>query len=188
MFADNTVLLAETEEDLQHNVREFSEAVKWHRLAMNTEKTTTMVFSRKKVDCSVEVDGRKLKNVTEQTYLGVILSEDGRMECELEKRVGAALSTAGAVRSQVLESRDLRKSAKMLVHKIMIEPTLTYGAESWVLKKREKQKVQAAEMRVLSKIAGVRRIDHVRNDDIRAQLRQELWSRWAEREKFGRNR
>ena len=33
------------------------------------------------------------------------------MECELEKRIGAALSAAGAVRSQVLESRDLSKSA-----------------------------------------------------------------------------
>ena len=28
MFADDTVLLAKTEEDLQHNVREFSETVK----------------------------------------------------------------------------------------------------------------------------------------------------------------
>ena len=141
MFADDTVLLAETEEDLQHNVREFSEAVKRHRLAMNTEKTTTMVFSRKQVDCSVEVDGRKLENVRKQTYLGVILSEDGKMDCELEKRIGAALSAAGAVRSQVFESREMSRSAKMLVYKAMIEPTLTYGAESWVLKEREKQRI-----------------------------------------------
>ena len=77
------------------------EAVKWHRMAINTEKTTTMVFSRKQVDCNVEVDGRKLENVRKQTYLGVILSEDGRMDCELEKRIRAALSVAGAVRSQV---------------------------------------------------------------------------------------
>ena len=66
MFADDTVL-AETEGDLQHSVREFSEAVKQHRLAMNTEKTTTMVTSRKQVDCSAEVDGRKLENVRKQT-------------------------------------------------------------------------------------------------------------------------
>ena len=139
VFADDTVLLAETEEDLQHNVKEFSKAVKRHRLAMNTEKTTTMVFSRKQVDCSVEVDGQKLENVGKQTYLGVILNEDGRMECELEKRIGAALSAAGAVRSQVFESRELSRSAKMLVYKAMIEPTLMYGAESWVLKEREGQ-------------------------------------------------
>ena len=111
--------------------------MKRHRLAMNTEKTTTMGFSRKQVDCSVEVDGQKLENVRKQTYLGVILSEDGRMECELEKRVGAALSTAGVVKSQVFESRELSISAKMMVYKAMIEPTLTYGAQSCVLKERE---------------------------------------------------
>ena len=80
MFADDTVLLAETEEDLQHNVKEFSEAVKQHRLAMTMEKATTMAYSRKQVNYSVEADGRKLENVWEQTYPGVILSEDGRME------------------------------------------------------------------------------------------------------------
>ena len=61
----------------------------------------------------------------------------------------------------------------MLVYKAMIEPILTYGAESWVLKERQKQRVQAAEMRVLRKIARVKRIDHMRNDDIRTQLGQE---------------
>ena len=49
----------------------------------------------------MEVDGRKLGNVRKHTYLGVILSEDGRMKCELEKRISAALSVVGAVRSQV---------------------------------------------------------------------------------------
>ena len=38
------------------------------------------------------------------------------MECEMEKRIGAALSAAGAVRSQVLESRELSRSAKMLMY------------------------------------------------------------------------
>jgi len=40
-------------------------------------------------------------------------------------------------------------------------------------KGEEEIKSQAAEMRVFRKIAGVRRMDHVRNNDIRAQLRQE---------------
>ena len=61
----------------------------------------------------------------------------------------------------------------MLVYKAMIEPTLTYSADSWVLREREKQRIQAAEMRVFREIAGVRRMNHVRNDDIRAQLSQE---------------
>ena len=174
MFADDTVLLAQTEEDLQHNVNKFSEAVKRHRLVINTEKTTTMVFSRQQeVDCKVEIEGQILTNVRKQTYLGVILSENGSLECEVENRIGAALSAAGAVKSQVWESCELSRSAKMVVYNAMIVPTLTYGAESWVLKEREKQRVQAVEMRVLRKIAGVCRTDHVRNEVIREQLGQE---------------
>ena len=67
----------------------------------------------------------------------------------------------------------MSRSAKMVVYNAMIVPTLTYGTESWVLKEREKQRVQAVEMRVLRKIAGVCRIDHVRNEVIREQLGQE---------------
>ena len=74
MFADDTVLLAQTEEDLQQNVKKFSEAVKLHRLVINTEKTTSMVFSRQQeVDCKVEIEGQVLTNVRKQTYLGVVL-------------------------------------------------------------------------------------------------------------------
>ena len=79
----------------------------------------------------------------------------------------------------------------MLMYKARIEPTLMYGTESWVLKRRKTQSIQTTEMRVLRKIAGVRRMDHVRNDNIRAQLRQEgvveqagrkrdVWKKWVE--------
>ena len=116
MFANDTVLLAQTEEDVQHNVNKFSEAVKWHRLVINTENSTTMVFSRQQVDCKEEIEGQILTNVRKQTYLGVVLSENGRLECELENRIGTALSAAGAVKSRVWESRELSRSAKMLVY------------------------------------------------------------------------
>ena len=52
-------------------------------------------------------------------------------------------------------------------------PTLTYGCESWVRKEREKSRLQATEMRVLRKIAGVSRLDHVRNETVRDRLRVE---------------
>lgn len=95
MFTDGTVPLAETEEDLQHKVRQLNEAVKRHGLAMNAAKLTTMISCRKHVDYNVEVVGRKMANVREKTYLGIVLSEDGRMECELKKIIGAALSAIG---------------------------------------------------------------------------------------------
>ena len=46
MFADDTVLLAESEEDLKWNVEKLHEAMKSHRLKVNWSKSNTVVFSR----------------------------------------------------------------------------------------------------------------------------------------------
>ena len=61
VFADDTVLPNQAEEDLQCNIRQFSEAEKWHTLTIYTAKTTTMVFSRKQVNCNVAIEGQKLE-------------------------------------------------------------------------------------------------------------------------------
>ena len=71
------------------------------------------------------------------------------MECELERRIRAAMEAAGAVRSQVFENKELSRSAKMLVYNQIVILTLTHGAESWVFKETEKQRLQTAKMRVL---------------------------------------
>ena len=86
-----------------------------------------MVFSRQQVDCKVLIEGQILTNVRKQTYLGVVLSENGSLECKVENRIGAALSAAGTVESRVWESRELSRGAEMVVYNAMIVPTLTYG-------------------------------------------------------------
>ena len=53
-----------------------------------------------------------------------------------------------------------------------IVPTLVYGSETWVLNKQQESAIQAVEMRVLRRIAE-RRVDRVRNVEIREELKQE---------------
>ena len=73
---------------------------------MHAEKTT-MVFSREHVECNVEIAGQRLTNVREHAGpLGMAQSDDSKMECELERRIGAVMRTAGAVRSQVFETEN----------------------------------------------------------------------------------
>ena len=64
----------------------------------------------------------------------------------------------------------LSRQAKLALFKSLYYPTLTYGHESWVLTDRMRSRVQAAEMRYLRRVAGVRRIDKVRNSTIREEL------------------
>jgi hypothetical protein len=52
----------------------------------------------------------------------------------------------------------------------MAVPVLSYGSESWVTSKKDKDKIQAAEMRFLRRVKGCTRTDRIRNVDIRAEL------------------
>ena len=51
--------------------------------------------------CKVDVEGHNLENVREAVYLGMKLSEGGRMEGELERRIGIAMTTVGAMKAKV---------------------------------------------------------------------------------------
>ena len=109
------------------NVGRFHEAVKRHGLMINWRKTNTMVFSREPPEWNIEVGDVQLEQAGETVYLGARLSENGRMESELERRIDRAATVVGALRRTVFENRELSSEAKMTVYNAMIAPTLVYG-------------------------------------------------------------
>ena len=62
------------------------------------------------------------------------------------------------------------KKVKTILYTIIMRPVLMYGHEVWTLNTKAKSKIQAIEMKVLRLIAGVTRMDRVRNEDVRAGL------------------
>ena len=146
--------------------------MKKHKLKVNWSKSNTMVFSTVPTECNIEIAGEKVKNVKETVYLGVTLSEDGKRRGEVERRIGMTMQTAGAMK-KVYESREISREAKVTVFEAVAIPALTYGCEVWVLTEREKSRLQATEMRMLRKITGVSRLDHVRNETVRERRRLE---------------
>ena len=72
----------------------------------------------------------------------------------------------------VFGSRELSEKAKVEVYNAMVVSMMTYGCDKWVLREREKTRLQATEVSVFRKIAGVTRLDCIRNEEIRHRLQQ----------------
>ena len=104
----------------------------------------------------------------DSVHIGVRLSGNGRMESELKRRIGRAATVVGALRRTVFENSNRKQSseAKMTVYNAVVVPTLVYGCEAWVLKDRDKTRLQAAGMKVLRRVVGVTRLDCVRNEKL----------------------
>ena len=103
LFADDTVLFAESEEELQRVVNEFYEVCKRRKLKVNCDKSKVMVFERRKTEvidfgrpyrvrlenessCRITMGGQCLEEVKEFKYLGTMLCKYGSMEGEVRER------------------------------------------------------------------------------------------------------
>ena len=71
-YADDTALLAESEEELQETLDLVNNKGKEVNMKMNAKKTKTMVIIRKHVVPSVNltIDGQDIEQVSQFTYLG----------------------------------------------------------------------------------------------------------------------
>ena len=130
-----------------------------------------MVLNRKRVECTFWVRDEILPQVEEFKYFGVLFTSEGRLEREIDRRIGAVSAVTQTLHGSVVVKRELSRKAKLLIYQSIFIPTLTYGHELWVVTERTRSRVQAAEMSFLCRVAGLSFRDRVRSLVIREELR-----------------
>ncbi|MDF4367610.1 hypothetical protein P3387_26150, partial [Vibrio parahaemolyticus] len=94
-------------------------------MRISTSKSEAMVLSRKRVDCPLQVRGEVLPQVEEFKYLGILFTSEGRMEREIDRRIGAASAVMRALNRSVVVKRELSQKAKLSIYRSIFVPTLT---------------------------------------------------------------
>ena len=61
----------------------------------------------------------------------------------------------------------MNKETKLRIHNITAKAALKFGSEAWVLKKREEQRLEAAQMEFLRHLLGITKLDKEKNQCIR---------------------
>ncbi|KAK3505725.1 hypothetical protein QTP70_020346, partial [Hemibagrus guttatus] len=136
IFADDVVLLAPSSLDLQHALGRFAAECEAAGMRVSTSKSEAMVLDRKKVACTLQVGGEVLPQVEEFKYLGVLFTSEGRMDREIDRRIGAAAAVMWSMYRSVVVKKELSRKAKLLIYQSIYVPTLTYGHELWVMTER----------------------------------------------------
>ncbi|KAI3367785.1 hypothetical protein L3Q82_026220 [Scortum barcoo] len=170
LFADDVVLMASSGQDLQHVLERFAAECEAAGMRISTSKSEAMVLDRKRVACPLQVGGEVLPQVEEFKYLGVLFTSEGKMEREIDRRIGAASAVMRSVYRTVVVKKELSRKAKLSIYRSIYVPTLTYGHELWVMTERTRSRIQAAEMSFLRRVAGRSLRDRVRSSVTREEL------------------
>ncbi|GFS25466.1 endonuclease-reverse transcriptase [Elysia marginata] len=145
-YADDTVLVAENEEDLQNLLDIVVRGSKKMGLELNSKKTEVMVISRKEIPgCDTYVDGAKLKQRESFKYLGTLISQDGRNYTEINSRIAQAKATFMKMKP-LLTNNKISFATRQQALQCYIEPILMYGCETWTINKKTHGKLEAVEM------------------------------------------
>ena len=141
-YADDTTVMAESEEELKSLLMKVKEESKNVGLKLNIQKTKIMASGP---ITSWQIYGETVETVADFIFWGSKITADGDCNYENKRllRLGRKVMTN---RDSILKSRDITSPAKVHLIKAVVFPVVMYGCESWTIKKAECQRIDAFEL------------------------------------------
>ena len=125
--------MAESEEELKSLLMKVKEESEKAALKLNMQKTKIML------SCpitSFQIDGETMETVTDFIFLGSKITADGDCSHEIKRHL-LLRRKAMTYLDSILKRRDITLPTTVHLVKAMAFPVVTYGCESWTIKKAE---------------------------------------------------
>ena len=133
-YADDTTLMAESEEELKSLLRKVKVESEKVGLKLNIQKMKIMASGP---ITSWEIDGETVETVSDFIFWGFKITADDDCSHEIKRRLLFGRKVMTNLDS-ILKSRDITLLTKVRLFKAMVFPVVMYGCESWIVKKAER--------------------------------------------------
>ena len=132
-YADDTTLMAESEEELKSLLMKVKEESEQVGLKLSIQKTKIMASGP---ITSWEIDGETMETASDFIFLGSKITADGECIHEIKRWLILGRKVMTNLDS-IFKSRDITLPTKVHLVKAMVFPVVMYGNESWTKKKAE---------------------------------------------------
>ena len=126
--------LAESEQELKSLLMKVKKQSGKAGLKLNIQKTKVMASDH---ITSWQIEGGKVKTVTDFIFLGSKITEDGDCSHEIKRCLLLRRKAMTNPDTVLLKSKDITLLTKVHLVKAMVFPVVMYGCESWTTKKAE---------------------------------------------------
>jgi hypothetical protein len=171
-FADDIALISTTLQEAQKLLDKVSLTSDRYGQEISQAKTEWM-RARPKAEAIrkelIKLNGEPLKQVETFKYLGANIAANGDCTQDIRIRTSTALRSMADL-SKTWRGRGVSIATKMRLYRALIQPIALYGCETWTLTEQAEKKLLVFEMSALRTILGVRRLDKIRNEEIRSRV------------------
>ena len=131
-YADDTALLCICPNDLQMLLNVCNKAGKPYSMQMNIKTTKIMVVSKTSPSPKINItlEGSPIQQTSSLSYLGSLITDDGRCKKEVKRRIEIARS-AFVKMNKILTSRKISIDTRKRICVCYVWSTFLYGLETW---------------------------------------------------------
>ncbi|CAH1224416.1 unnamed protein product [Diabrotica balteata] len=151
-YADDTVIIATSIEDLQHLIES---------LSINSAEMGITINAKK-----------KRKQVEKYQYLGTLINETNDHTVEINRRIEIARSAFIRMKP-LLTCKNLNLEIRLRTIRCYIFSILLYGAETWTLKKCNLKRIEAFELWLYRRVLKISWTDRITNKEVLERVGKE---------------
>ncbi len=168
-FADDIDLLEEELDTLQSNAESLKEMAELSGLKINISKTKTMVFGRPNIEKNLIINNTEVENVEEFTYLGSVITWDNDCSVEINRRIDKARSAMASLKD-IWKNKQINLQTKLKLLRTCVFSVLLYASETWTLKRADKDRLKAFEMKCYRWILHIRWQQMITNKEVSERM------------------
>jgi len=124
-------------------------------MTISSTKTKSIAMWRNDIQrVNIVINDNIIDEVIDFKYLGYPISE---FKSNVKEKLQTYNKINGAIRRYF--GKEMNEETKLMIYNITAKAALKFGREAWVLKKREEQRLEAAQMKFLRPLLGITKLD-----------------------------
>ena len=163
-YADDTILLETAIGLMQRLIDKIKDESEKMGLYLNKDNTKLMAIGDQTQD-TVNVDGTEVERVQDFNFLGSYITAEGESRKEIDRRIGIGPSAVGKLQAKWRDS-SITRNMKLQILRSLVFSITTYGCETWTLRQRERNRIDAFEIWAYRRLFGISWSDRVTNIEV----------------------
>ena len=164
-FADDKAMISNSNAGLQRIMDSLNDAGKRYGMKINLKKAKVMRITHlKNRTMKIIVEGKVLEVVQEFKYLGSVITNDGRCETDIRRRIARA--KASFTDNEILLTSNTNLELRKRYIKAVVWSNALYAAETWTLTTTDIKRLEAFEMWCWRRMLKINWMDKITNEEV----------------------